>query len=66
MGTTFETWAYNWAMSMSRSIEDPTLKRILTTTTPAFKRDVRTVVFFIPHIAGKFPIEGIFLILIFR
>lgn len=51
MSITFEKWAFNWMMSMFVKLPDSKLKSILKSSSPALKRDVRIVEFFIPHIA---------------
>ncbi|KAK0175715.1 hypothetical protein PV327_009444 [Microctonus hyperodae] len=57
-GSTFETWIYSWASCMITSIKDRKLGRMLNACRPAFKRDIRTTIFCIPHIATYCIING--------
>lgn len=43
-------WAYNWLCSMSNNLNHETLNNVLHACRPAFKRDIKTMIFALPYI----------------
>ncbi|XP_046813707.1 serine/threonine-protein kinase ATR isoform X1 [Vespa crabro] len=51
-GSSVGKWAYNWLCSMSNNLNHETLSNVLHACRPAFKRDIKTMIFALPHIVS--------------
>ncbi|OXU29026.1 hypothetical protein TSAR_005154 [Trichomalopsis sarcophagae] len=57
-GSTFETWAFNWTVSMLKIIKDSNINNVLNACRPAFKRSIRIMTFCIPYIVAYVVSNG--------
>ncbi|XP_046746064.1 serine/threonine-protein kinase ATR isoform X2 [Diprion similis] len=57
-GSTFNKWSYNWICSMSDSVHDSALKNLIAACRPAFRRDVKSLVLFIPYVVSHIVANG--------
>ncbi|XP_048511999.1 serine/threonine-protein kinase ATR isoform X2 [Athalia rosae] len=57
-GSTFDKWSYNWMCSMSDSVHESTLKNMIAACRPAFRRDVKTLILFIPYVVSHIVANG--------
>lgn len=55
-------WAYNWLCSMSNNLNHETLNNVLHACRPAFKRDIKTMIFALPYIVCELRDIFIFVI----
>ncbi|XP_024944291.1 serine/threonine-protein kinase ATR isoform X2 [Cephus cinctus] len=57
-GSTFEKWAYNWVCSMCDSVRQIELANIINACRPAFRRDIKTLIFCMPYIICHIVANG--------
>ncbi|KAK2579409.1 hypothetical protein KPH14_003267 [Odynerus spinipes] len=57
-GSSVESWAYNWLCSMSNDVCSDTLNNVLRACRPAFKRDIKTMIFALPHVVSYVVANG--------
>ncbi|XP_028046695.1 serine/threonine-protein kinase ATR isoform X2 [Monomorium pharaonis] len=51
-GSSVENWAYSWLCSMINDVRDAILNNVLQACKLAFKRDIKTLIFCLPHIVS--------------
>ncbi|XP_043497369.1 serine/threonine-protein kinase ATR-like isoform X1 [Polistes fuscatus] len=51
-GSCVEEWAYNWLCSISNHLKDNTLFQMMLACRPAFKRDIKTIIFALPYLVA--------------
>ncbi|XP_015183049.1 PREDICTED: serine/threonine-protein kinase ATR isoform X2 [Polistes dominula] len=51
-GSSVEEWAYNWLCSISSHLNNSTLYDMMLACRPAFKRDIKTIIFALPYLVA--------------
>ncbi|KAI4487089.1 hypothetical protein M0802_012043 [Mischocyttarus mexicanus] len=51
-GSSVEEWAYNWLCSISSHLNNNTLYNMMLACRPAFKRDIKTIIFTLPYLVA--------------
>ncbi|XP_066597912.1 serine/threonine-protein kinase atr-like [Prorops nasuta] len=57
-GSSVESWTLNWLCSLHLAIKNETLNNMLRACKPAFKRDMKTMIFCLPHVVAYVIING--------